>query len=116
MLCSTTLGLLLGTEAPVMMPTSADFPSSFLCNDTWLSALQPARSDGIPNNVYAALVGLSGASWPLMGYDSVAHLIEETKSADTTAGKAMPFTLLACFAIGLVYLLALTLCIQVSSC
>ena len=115
-LSSTTLGLLLGTEAPVMTPDGVDFFFFFLFNDTWLFALQPARSHGIPNNVYAALVGLSGASWPLMGYDSVAHLIEETKSADTTAGKAMPFTLLACFAIGLFYLLALTLCIQVSSC
>lgn len=48
-----------------------------------------------------------------MGYDAVAHMIEETKSADTTAGKPMPYTLLACFAVGMVYLLALTLCIQV---
>ncbi len=48
-----------------------------------------------------------------MGYDAVAHMIEETKSADTTAGKPMPYTLLTCFAIGMVYLLALTLCIQV---
>ncbi|KAL0027156.1 hypothetical protein WJX79_010857 [Trebouxia sp. C0005] len=47
-----------------------------------------------------------------MGYDAVAHMIEETKSADTTAGKPMPYTLLACFAVGMVYLLALTLCIQ----
>ncbi len=50
-----------------------------------------------------------------MGYDSVAHMMEETKSADTTAGKPMPYTLVASFVIGLVYLLALTLCIQVSS-
>ena len=49
-----------------------------------------------------------------MGYDSVAHLMEETKNADSTAGKPMPYTLLACFSIGLIYLLALTLCIQVS--
>lgn len=49
-----------------------------------------------------------------MGYDSVAHLMEETKNADSTAGKPMPYTLLACFAMGLIYLLALTLCMQVS--
>lgn len=78
--------------------------------------LQSASSYGIKSNLYAALIGLSGASWPLMGYDSVAHLMEETKSADTTAGKPMPYTLVASFVIGLVYLLALTLCIQVSSC
>ncbi len=78
--------------------------------------LQSAGSYGITSNVYTVLVGLSGASWPLMGYDSVAHMMEETKSADTTAGKPMPYTLLASFVIGLIYLLALTLCIQVSSC
>ena len=77
--------------------------------------LQSAGSYGITSNLYTVLVGLSGASWPLMGYDSVAHMMEETKSADTTAGKPMPYTLVASFVIGLVYLLALTLCIQVSS-
>lgn len=76
--------------------------------------LQSAPSSGVTSKVYVALIGLSAASWPLMGYDSVANLIEETKSADTTAGKPMPYTLVACFAIGLVYLVALTLCIQVS--
>ncbi|KAA6417141.1 MAG: amino acid transporter [Trebouxia sp. A1-2] len=59
-----------------------------------------------------AIWQILAASWPLMGYDAVAHMIEETKSADTTAGKPMPYTLLACFAVGMVYLLALTLCIQ----
>ena len=78
-----------------------------------MCVVQSARSYGITSDVYTFLIGLSAASWPLMGYDAVAHMIEETKSADTTAGKAMPCTLLACFGIGTVYLLALTLCIQV---
>ncbi|KAL0051808.1 hypothetical protein WJX82_002508 [Trebouxia sp. C0006] len=77
-----------------------------------LTDFRSAGSYGITSNVYTVLVGLSGASWPLMGYDSVAHMMEETRSADTTAGKPMPYTLVASFLIGLVYLLALTLCIQ----
>ncbi|KAL0051838.1 hypothetical protein WJX82_002885 [Trebouxia sp. C0006] len=77
-----------------------------------LFEFRSASSYGITSDVYTFLIGLSAASWPLMGYDAVAHMIEETKSADTTAGKPMPYTLLTCFAIGMVYLLALTLCIQ----
>ena len=49
-----------------------------------------------------------------MGYDSVAHLIEETKSADAVAGRPMPWAVAASFFTGLVYILALTLCIQVN--
>ena len=64
--------------------------------------------------MYVALVGLAAASWPLMGYDSVAHMIEETKSADAVAGRPMPWAIAASFLSGLVYILILTLCIQVS--
>jgi len=94
--------------------------ASMSTNDTpcllglsYMCVVQSASSYGITSDVYTFLIGLSAASWPLMGYDAVAHMIEETKSADTTAGKPMPYTLLTCFAIGMVYLLALTLCIQV---
>ena len=64
--------------------------------------------------MYVALVGLAAASWPLMGYDSVAHLVEETKRADAVAGRAMPWAILASFATGFIYIVTLTLCIQVS--
>lgn len=49
-----------------------------------------------------------------MGYDSVAHLIEETKSADAVAGRPMPWAIAASFITGLVYILTITVCIQVS--
>lgn len=49
-------------------------------------------------------------------YDSAAHLIEETKAADTSAGYPMLKAIVLSFAIGLVYLLSLTICIQVRCC
>lgn len=76
--------------------------------------LQSNPASGITSNLYIVLVGLAAASWPLMGYDSVAHLIEETKSADAVAGRPMPWAVAASFFTGLVYILALTLCIQVN--
>lgn len=102
-----------GTGSCCLVSTSAVLSKHRLTDGCVV--LQSAGSYGITSNLYTVLVGLSGASWPLMGYDSVAHMMEETKSADTTAGKPMPYTLVASFVIGLVYLLALTLCIQVSS-
>ena len=51
-----------------------------------------------------------------MGYDSVAHLIEETKSADAVAGRPIPWAIGGSFLTGLVYILTLTVCIQVSLC
>ena len=76
--------------------------------------MQSAPSSNINSKAYVALVGLAAASWPLMGYDSVAHLIEETKRADAVAGRAMPWAIVASFATGFIYIVTLTLCIQVS--
>ena len=80
------------------------------CMCLWL---QSNPGSGITSNAYVVLVGLASASWPLMGYDSVAHLIEETKSADSVAGRPMPWAVGASFCTGLIYILTLTLCIQV---
>ena len=76
--------------------------------------MQSDPTTNINSKAYAALVGLAAASWPLMGYDSVAHLIEETKAADAVAGRPMPWAIGASFLTGLVYILTLTICIQVS--
>lgn len=76
--------------------------------------LQSNPASGIKSNTYVVLVGLAAASWPLMGYDAAAHLIEETKSADTVAGRPMPWTVALSVISGLIYILALGLCIQVS--
>lgn len=76
--------------------------------------MQSAPAANIKSDAYVVLIGLAASSWPLMGYDSVAHLIEETKSADAVAGRPMSWAIVASFVTGLVYILTLTLCIQVS--
>ena len=76
--------------------------------------MQSDPSAGINSHSYTVLVGLAALSWPLMGYDSVAHLIEETKSADAVAGRPMPWAIVWSFVTGMVYILILTVCIQVT--
>lgn len=80
-----------------------------------MTCLQSIPSSNIRSSPYIGLVGLAAASWPLMGYDSVAHLIEETKSADAVAGRPMPWAILGSALTGLIYILTLTVCIQVGT-
>ncbi len=40
--------------------------------------MQSNPSSGITSNVYICLLGLLPAVWSLLGYDSTAHMIEET--------------------------------------
>ena len=63
--------------------------------------------------MYIFLLGLLTACWSFTGYDASAHLIEETIAADATAGWPILYAIGASFVIGLVYLLSLTVCIQV---
>ena len=78
-----------------------------------MSVLQPNTSAGISSTLYICLLGMLTATWSFTGYDSAAHLIEETQAADTCAGYPMLYAILLSFAVGLVYLLTLTICIQV---
>lgn len=75
--------------------------------------VQSNPSAGIPNNIYIVLLGLLTACWSFTGYDASAHLTEETIAADATAGWPMLYAIAVSFAVGLAYLLSLTLCIQV---
>lgn len=75
--------------------------------------LQPNTSAGVRSTAYICLLGMLTATWSFTGYDSAAHLIEETKSADTSAGYPILYAIVLSFAVGLVYLLTLTICIQV---
>ena len=70
---------------------------------------------GIADPVYICLLGLLTACWSFTGYDAAAHLIEETIAADATAGWPMLYAISTSFAVGLLYLLTLTLCIQAST-
>lgn len=76
--------------------------------------LQSNPASGITNPVYICQLGLLTACWSFTGYDSAAHLIEETVSADATAGWPMLYAISTSFAVGLLYLVALTVSIQVS--
>lgn len=76
--------------------------------------VQPNPASGIQSHVYICLIGTLAASWAFIGYDSVAHLMEETKSADATAGRPMVYAIGTNCIVGFAYILVLTLCMQVS--
>lgn len=59
------------------------------------------------------MLGLLPAAWSLLGYDSTAHMIEETQEADATAGWSMPYAVGISAISGFPYIFALTLCVQV---
>ena len=75
--------------------------------------LQSNPGSGITNYAYTCIVGLLPATWSLLGYDSTAHMIEETKEADATAGWSMPYAVGVSAISGFPYIIALTLCVQV---
>lgn len=76
--------------------------------------MQSNPSSGISSDMYICLLGLLPAVWSLLGYDSAAHMIEETKEADAVAGWPMPYAVALSGISGLPFLIALTLCIQVA--
>ncbi len=78
-----------------------------------LLCMQANTTAGITNNMYIFLLGLLTACWSFTGYDASVHLIEETIAADATAGWPILYAIGISFAIGLVYLLSITVCIQV---
>lgn len=78
-----------------------------------LAASQDFSGSGINSKAYVSVLGLLTALWTLTGYDAPAHLIEETRSGDTTAGWPALYAVVASAITGLMYLLALTLCLPV---
>lgn len=83
----------------------------------WVSVymvwLQSNPGSGITSHVYTCMLGLLPAAWSLLGYDSTAHMIEETQEADATAGWSMPYAVGIAAISGFPYIFALTLCVQV---
>ncbi|DBA92368.1 TPA: hypothetical protein ACH3X1_015773 [Trebouxia sp. C0004] len=77
-----------------------------------LTNFEANPASGIQSNVYTCLIGTLAASWAFIGYDSVAHLMEETKSADATAGRPMVYAIGITCIVGFAYILVLTLCMQ----
>ncbi|KAL0046843.1 hypothetical protein WJX82_011289 [Trebouxia sp. C0006] len=77
-----------------------------------LTDFEPNPASGITSPGYICLLGLLTACWSFTGYDSAAHLIEETISGDLTAGWPMLYAIITSFTVGLLYLLSLTATIQ----
>ncbi|KAL0024345.1 hypothetical protein WJX79_001112 [Trebouxia sp. C0005] len=77
-----------------------------------LTDFEPNPASGITHPVYICLLGLLTACWSFTGYDSAAHLIEETISGDLTAGWPMLYAIMTSFTVGLLYLASLTVTIQ----
>ena len=96
----------LARPADSMLHTAGESKSS-------LAASQDFSNSGINSKAYVSVSGLLTALWTLTGYDAPAHLIEETRSGDTTAGWPALYAVVASAITGLMYLLALTLCLPV---
>lgn len=71
------------------------------------------EATGIHSKPYAIILSVLLSQYCLYGYDTAAHLTEETKGADRTG----PMAILSCIGIistfGWAYILVLTFCIQV---
>jgi amino acid transporter len=71
------------------------------------------ESTGIYSKPYTVILSVLLSQYCLYGYDSAAHLTEETKGADKTGPLAILSSIGITSAFGWAYLLALTFSIQV---
>jgi amino acid transporter len=71
------------------------------------------ESTGIHSKPYTVILSVLLSQYCLYGYDSAAHLTEETKGADRTGPLAILSSIGITSAFGWAYLLALTFSIQV---
>ncbi|KAI8581174.1 hypothetical protein K450DRAFT_279273 [Umbelopsis ramanniana AG] len=67
---------------------------------------------GWENSGYVVLLGLLQSQFSMTGYDSAAHMTEETQNAQRGGPISMLLAILATFVIGLIFLLSLTFSIQ----
>lgn len=73
------------------------------------------ESTGVSSKPYAVILSVLLSNYCLYGYDTAAHLTEETKSADRTGPIAILSSIGIISVFGWAYTLALTFSIQVSS-
>ncbi|KAK9814007.1 hypothetical protein WJX73_008888 [Symbiochloris irregularis] len=66
----------------------------------------------VPSNAYLWIQGVGIALFTLAGFDSCSHLSEEMKGANSSAPRAMIWSIIASSSIGGVLLLAVLFCIQ----
>ncbi|PSC72663.1 amino-acid permease BAT1-like protein isoform X1 [Micractinium conductrix] len=67
---------------------------------------------GITNSGYSFLIGLLMAQWAMVGYDSSAHIAEETKNAAVAGPAGLIMAIIGSFICGWAFLLSLTFSMQ----
>ncbi|KAI7843794.1 hypothetical protein COHA_002692 [Chlorella ohadii] len=67
---------------------------------------------GVSNSFYSFLLGLLLSQWAMVGYDSSAHIAEETKNAAVAGPVGLVTAIIGSFVCGWAFLISLTFCIQ----
>lgn len=67
---------------------------------------------GFSSNSYAFLIGLLQSQYTLSGFDSAAHMSEETRDAARSAPKGILYAIGAAAITGLVFMLSVNFCVQ----
>lgn len=67
---------------------------------------------GFSSNSYAFLIGLLQSQYTLSGFDSAAHMSEETRDAARSAPKGILYAIGAAAVTGLVFMLSVNFCVQ----
>ncbi|KAI9358723.1 amino acid/polyamine transporter I [Pilaira anomala] len=70
------------------------------------------NDSGWSNKAYVAVVGLLQAQFTLTGYDSSAHMSEETKNAEIAGPVGMTMAVIVSSIMGFLFILAFLFCIQ----
>ena len=102
-------GLVVIIMLPLVAPTTQ--PASYVFSHFELGT----ESTGISSKPYAVIMAVLLSNYCLYGYDSAAHLTEETKGADRTGPIAILSAIGITTVFGWAYNLALTFSIQVPS-
>lgn len=68
----------------------------------------PDPSTGVHNSGFLFILGILGSQWAMVGYDTSAHIAEETKGADYSGPLSIIATIGASFLVGISFLLSVT--------
>jgi len=70
------------------------------------------NGSGFSSAAYVAIIGCLSACSTFTGYDTAAHVAEETRSSTSIAPKAMLFSVVNCLILGLFFIIGMNFCIQ----
>lgn len=98
-----TLGVVIGLLAIAPEHQSAKFV---------FATFQANPGTGVHNSFYLFLLGLLMSQWAMTGYDTSAHIAEETKNAAMAGPIGLIMAILGSFICGWMFLLSLTFSIQ----